>query len=938
MIFGKGEAAPVRELREYVERPNAFESKIVELLFKVHGDDVRAVATDAFLDKSRDQYGPEWLLREIVQNFVDGNIDNPQTLDGVSVKERMVDRKSGTIRFTIRAPWAIEKPAGLAELHSAKQREASAGGNGIGLKQAVLRYMRDFGVSSFSVKGRGWRLHYGFARAQSLNEKIAAKLPRRTSSMATIDADWLIAKLDNIGWDRKKNSCEYVIETSDPAIIQTLREFHSLGVSAENPHLQKPDFQNEHGSITWLQREKADQQPHGRIYVNGQVMGYEKQYGEEARDYWHGPAFASVVTQGLGRDTYKMSIDRPPLSKWDLQSYVEKNLIPSMSEEDLVDQLHRSKHIWINEVDREYSGDRIGAFIIIEAIVKRLERGSYADFMKDFPVPQKEGRGFLAHGSKITDAQAEQLTSDGYILLPRYFSRIGVPDAASKLDSVDVAAADKPTSPAQVLRETAREHGMHVGYEHLHALSATTLLHTLHSMLPGVRLRIESRTDKPRTFRVFIDMPLDEALLFEALHTFNEQDAAQRALHGIRSIAQSGLENRMFEDVFMSQGEIISTFNQEENAVTGINGLITKHISSKNDLGTFLEFQFSDEADAEAFAATIGNSKGYLVNAAQVVGSTDRELSVLTRDSEPDPSDGTSELTLISAEGAPTNDPYDDDLSRRLGAVPVDQPTPFELTEGPERFVHGELSAHDQIRLQTIEPLIPDIVDRVRELNRIVPDQLPDRDSHRQHAFARQYLDWRDSSEFTGQLGQRAKYLSGSSLLEIVERYEQDGVPVAISTRERSGTETDLAILNLVLTDLANRTAPPIDQVGDFELITTPSPEQLIRLGALREFVYIATGVAIPNDLFVFRGDNAKGINIAKKAIGLHEDILSQPFFVALQTMVHEVAHNNSSGHGEEFLRDIQVLFTRTIETYSRNDQKSEYLKAIANTWGSSTH
>src|SRR3989344_3749672 len=42
-----------------------------------HRKTVYPISTDKFLDKSRNEYNPAWLSREIVQNFVDHNPKNP---------------------------------------------------------------------------------------------------------------------------------------------------------------------------------------------------------------------------------------------------------------------------------------------------------------------------------------------------------------------------------------------------------------------------------------------------------------------------------------------------------------------------------------------------------------------------------------------------------------------------------------------------------------------------------------------------------------------------------------------------------------------------------------------------------------------------------------------------------------------------------------------
>src|SRR5690348_3064248 len=59
------------------------DANLLQYFYRKRGLDVHPIATDSFLDKSRNEYNAAWLTRELVQNFVDHNPAHPGTLDGV---------------------------------------------------------------------------------------------------------------------------------------------------------------------------------------------------------------------------------------------------------------------------------------------------------------------------------------------------------------------------------------------------------------------------------------------------------------------------------------------------------------------------------------------------------------------------------------------------------------------------------------------------------------------------------------------------------------------------------------------------------------------------------------------------------------------------------------------------------------------------------------
>lgn len=166
----------------------ATDQKLLQFFYRLKGIDAHPIATDRFLDKSRDEYNAAWLTRELVQNFVDHNPQHPGTLDGVRFTQEPL--RSGGMRFRIEGDWPFEDPTGVLSPHSDKPEDMNtAGGNGIGLKQTAIRFMRDFGVQRFEINGEGWSTNYRLAKAEDVNRE-----------WETIPDRFLYIKLNMIGF------------------------------------------------------------------------------------------------------------------------------------------------------------------------------------------------------------------------------------------------------------------------------------------------------------------------------------------------------------------------------------------------------------------------------------------------------------------------------------------------------------------------------------------------------------------------------------------------------------------------------------------------------------------------------------------------------------------------------------------------------------------
>jgi hypothetical protein len=199
-MFGRGQPPgvppteaprlPVVENGEKIEGV-ATDQKLLQFFYKLKGVDAHAIATDSFLDKSRDEYNSAWLTRELVQNFVDHNPQHPGTLDGVRFSSEPL--KSGGRRFRIEGGWPFEDPTGVLSPHSDKPEDRNtAGGNGIGLKQTAIRFLRDFGVQRFEIDGEGWAANYRLAKAADVNAEWSS-MPE--VPLHKVKHDWLLADI-----------------------------------------------------------------------------------------------------------------------------------------------------------------------------------------------------------------------------------------------------------------------------------------------------------------------------------------------------------------------------------------------------------------------------------------------------------------------------------------------------------------------------------------------------------------------------------------------------------------------------------------------------------------------------------------------------------------------------------------------------------------------
>lgn len=912
------------------------DSRLVRHFYKLQGHDVDPIATDKFLNKSKAAYNESWLSREIVQNFVDANEAHRGTLDGVGFTSQQ--QPDGTILFIIKGNWPFKDSTGITHLDSNKTDDIqTAGGNGIGLKQVAIRFLRDFGVETFEIQGEGWTVNYELAKAADINQKWSSRpdiVPRYQ-----VEHDWLLADIKN---SQNAGSCAYVIKTGNPQVIDALKQLPYLGVSEKNPYLQNLDYKNEFGAIKWLP--KGTSPSESRLFVNGQVMNYQDT-GKTAQDYWRGPG---VVTIQLNNLSYQMSIDRPPISPYILSNYIGK-FVEKMSKDDLTGQIKQSEYLWAGSTDSSsaaYRGYRDGAFVVVEKMVDKLfyqTRYQKEQFKEVFG-----DKKYLAWDN-ISEQQARELEEKGYILCPDYFAKIGMAKASAELKSAETVSDQKPKSNSYEMMKIAQECGISVGYEDLSEIKTPQdFFQIIKNGLAGRNTTIEERK-KPNTVRIKLNGKIDEDLLFHPLLKPRTDD--QKFVHFLRGVALYGLDSNIFKDIYTSQGEYVTTFSVDEDYVADEKILMARNINNPNNEGVFMEIELDEKYYAEFLAAMKGTASNPTTQHEEKPQSTDEstqdapqigEKGITSSETEAQQNldvvtgkllegkQWTEEEERLYREAIKRN-PQDlseaekaviakrQRLAQEFEAINIEQPEKPDLQKKGETVEKEvQMSEAEKARLAQIETLLPGITQTVNQLDTLIPRHTIE-ESPEESPF-KKYLEWRNSPDFYGKLGDNSQYLNGRHLLDILNEQDQAEIPTLNATRSESPgpTETIMSALKSKLESIASRMATDEGHtVDEFELVTQPTENQLAQLGLLRMYAQIGTGVALPNDLFIYKGTGSKGINLGQKAIGLHESLFTVQFSEAARTFTHEIAHNEPDPDGPHenlFRHTMESLFAATID------------------------
>jgi len=712
-------------------------------------------------------------------------------------------------------------------------------------------------------------------------------------------------------------------------------------VSRENPYLQGVDFQNKYGAIKWLpvSPEQVSDDPvtrqrptEGRLFINGQVMNF-KDKGQTARDYWKGPEFVSVALNDV---SYEMSIDRPPVSPTQLNGYLDK-LASSMTKDQLVDQLHRSEDIWSQVADDGYSWEKKGCFVVIKKMVDQLpykgyDRAEYAEAFKD--------RNYIARDTRLTDEDIQYLQEQGYTLCPQYFEEIGMPKASSKLEKLAAAKKEKPQLSNYRKELLAQEYGMEVAGEDLSNIqTAQDFFTIIRDRLGGNIIAVEQRPEDIHTIRIMLNSAIPEELLTRALA--NPKDDAQKLIHFLRGIAFYGMDRNIFTDFILSQGAYVTTFDIAEDAIEG-KSLVARNVKHPTE-GIFIEFNLADQ-HAQAFKNLFeGSGTGANAIVSDVKPHTVTAPSIQAEPTESAPTEtAPKEKEILAADSHSTST-----LADELAVIPVTQPTPPQ-NKGKEPEVNqkpSSISAEEKARVEQMEAKLPGIMKAVDTLDELIPENPTDAVSASKSPLEK-YVEWRQSDNFYGQLGENAGYMTGKHLIELIDEQNQAEIAVAEpANAPLSEQDRQLRTLQQKLDAIVKRMNPKEDDVNEFEFVFSPAERQLAQFGLLQLYTHITTGVALPNDFFLYRGTGSKGINLAQKAIGLHESLFDVKFTEALRTFTHEVAHNEpeAEDHGNMFRHAMESLFVTMNERITQiatklksgriATQEDEIILDIQNQW-----
>lgn len=420
------------------------------------------ILESTFIEKSAGSYAAPWAGRELVQNWIDAEVLNSDgtvkkskgTLNGVTFREETMS--GGVTRFIISGDWALTNLDGLVGLSSDKPDGPTSGGNGIGLKQTILRFLRDgeFGVKKFYIyatskqTGVPVKISYEIISPENIESQYAAY---RTSPLRNIRKPWLVGKIedtDSITVARElpehRNSgdaCAYIIETDNENTVNLLREIKNFGVSSENPHLKDPNFESKKGAIVW----GKDRNSEGKLFINGQVMDYQKKTTNEL--VFPGTLGATVR---LNNVDYPMSIDRPPISPMDLEEYT-KNLLKDEPRDVLIGLLKSSEHLWHLSSQDPTVGykDSDGYNVVIESIIKNLLPNPFDRNQKKPPFTYDDFKDFFGdryvyvESWNVKKEDIVEAEKEGYRVCLGGFAELGVPsikgviDSSAKLKKID---------------------------------------------------------------------------------------------------------------------------------------------------------------------------------------------------------------------------------------------------------------------------------------------------------------------------------------------------------------------------------------------------------------------------------------------------------------------------------------------------------------------
>lgn len=523
------------------------------------------VNSDRFMDQSaKENYDAAWIAREVVQNFIDHN-PNRQTLNGVIFREE--ELANNVSRFTIEGDWPFHENTGLTTGYSAGKGEHSAGGNGIGLKQAALLLLREantrsqgFGAQAFQISGDGWALDYTILSQEDLQKHLPASKFQFTSG-------WLVAKENKTD---PSDRCTYTIETNNSALKDALRAMPDMGVHSDNPYLKNMDYQSTDVGFKWL-----GEQENGRIYLNGQVMKFNNKKTDSQESWDTLPGLTISLNQ-----EYKITLDRKPFDKYDLKNLL-RPAVQEMSTKSIIEQLKKSKELWTSPTALE--NDNSGALILVELMADSLAWRS--DYSKESALEifgEHYHKDYSISGSQIAD-----LRKEGKSIVPAYLRVLGFPEASSLIDKTEKIRSESVAAKSSYEITRAAKDGVIVSSikPNLESKSSEAFFTAFQEFLQAYDYKMDD-TDTART-KITVNLPdIESVLISHPLNNFNENKLEQVFLLKLRGFIEEGLKQGYLsdKDLLIADKDYVYKFGLNRDHITGCEQLILKAYDENTDM------------------------------------------------------------------------------------------------------------------------------------------------------------------------------------------------------------------------------------------------------------------------------------------------------------------------------------------------------------------
>lgn len=549
------------------------------------------ICSDNFMKVSQKAYPLPWLAREIVQNFVDAN-PKKGTLDDVEFSVQ--DGEDGAKKFVIKGRWPFRDPTSIIALDSDKSdvdpSGRSAGGNGIGLKQTILRLLRDYNIASFQIVGEGWKVDYVLVKKEDINTKLASQ-----GSARQIKKDWLIGRVTE---HADTGKCTYSFETRDQDVIAECSTMKQLGVSSENEHLKDPDIRNKHGALKWNIPEDVNKISFGRLFINGQVM---RANNNQKHDFWGGPGFCTLQLNDVD---YPMSIDRSPMSSYDLE-WLVGSFMREIPKAELIESIQKTERVWMGEFsDRlwgnHYSSDgQTMLFMIIEKIFEHA---------RDLGLTGGEleamfGKKFVYRDKTLTDAEKKEISEKGYTILNDYFKAFDFPKASSLLPKeADTSKMEEP-DPIEAqkrMKEAAKAHGIEIFPVDYRKLDVGAIKKRAVDMLPKGSLRVE-KGEKENEANIIIPINISEDEMMSQVIDGDSDE--EKALIFLRGLVFRGLMNQEYVS-YLHAGNMSCSFlvaNKSHKRAKLFQKII--NAEGHQEDSAMLQLIFKDPKDRDAFVS-----------------------------------------------------------------------------------------------------------------------------------------------------------------------------------------------------------------------------------------------------------------------------------------------------------------------------------------------